>query len=86
MKYTVGRESMDDPYHIDIIKEKLTRTLPAVLPEVIDELKLAVDEHIPTQDDSESTTSCGCSSLADNSCRVDHRQGYEHHAADRRAC
>ena len=23
MKYTVGRESMDDPYHIDIIKEKL---------------------------------------------------------------
>ena len=51
MKYTVGHEALDDPYHIDIIKEKLTRTLPAILPDVIDELKLAVPAYIPTKDD-----------------------------------
>lgn len=54
MKYTLGRDPMDDPYHIDIIKEKLTRTLPAVLPEVIDELKVATEEHIPTKGDGQS--------------------------------
>ena len=53
MKYTVGHEALDDPYHIDIIKEKLTRTLPAILPDVIDELKLAVPAYIPTKDDGE---------------------------------
>ena len=51
MKYTVGTEFLEDPYHVDIIKEKLTRTLPTILPEVIDELKLAVHEHIPTKGD-----------------------------------
>nr|BED42928.1 cytochrome P450 monooxygenase [Trametes versicolor] len=43
----VDREVVDNPYHIDIIKEKLTRSLPAVLPHVVDELRLAVPEHIP---------------------------------------
>lgn len=41
------------PYHVDIIKEKLSRTLPAILPDVIEELKVAVPEHIPTKDDGE---------------------------------
>ncbi|KAI0741267.1 cytochrome P450 [Daedaleopsis nitida] len=54
-KYTLGRETSEDPYHVDIIREKLTRTLPAVLPDVIDELKVAVQEHIPTADDSWTT-------------------------------
>ena len=40
-----------DPYHVDIIREKLTRTLPAVLPEVVDELGLAVQEYIGARDD-----------------------------------
>ncbi|KAI0774403.1 cytochrome P450 [Fomes fomentarius] len=51
LKYTIGTETTEDPYHIDIIKEKLTRTLPAVLPEVIDELKVAVHQYIPANDD-----------------------------------
>ena len=38
-----------DPYHVDIIKEKLMRTLVAVLPDVIDELRSAVPDYIPTQ-------------------------------------
>ncbi|KAI0368877.1 cytochrome P450 [Pilatotrama ljubarskyi] len=46
-KYTLGPEPEQDPYHVDIIREKLTRSLPLLLPEVVDELKLAVPEHIP---------------------------------------
>lgn len=48
MKYTLGRASLDDPYHVDIIREKLMRTLPVVLPDVIDELTVAVPDYIPT--------------------------------------
>lgn len=47
-RFTLGREPLDDPYHVDI-KEKLMRSLVAVLPDVIDELALAVPDHIPTQ-------------------------------------
>ncbi|RPD64678.1 cytochrome P450 [Lentinus tigrinus ALCF2SS1-7] len=52
-KYTLGEDAFADPYHVDIIKEKLTRTLPAVLPEVVDELRLAVQEYIPAKDEGE---------------------------------
>ena len=63
MKYTIGTEISDDPYHLDIIKEKLTRTLPAVLPRVIDELKVAVQDHIPTQGEGMALqSSCGLGS------------------------
>ena len=53
MKYTLGRASLDDPYHVDIIREKLMRTLPVVLPDVLDELTLAVPDYIPTVGDGE---------------------------------
>ena len=42
MKYTVGHEAMSDPYHVGIIKEKLTRMLPTVLPDLTDELAVSV--------------------------------------------
>ncbi|KAI0640730.1 cytochrome P450 [Trametes meyenii] len=50
-KHTVGPGPTEDPYHVDIIREKLTRALPAVLPDVIDELQLAVGDHIPAKED-----------------------------------
>ncbi|PIL31339.1 cytochrome P450 [Ganoderma sinense ZZ0214-1] len=46
MRYTVGPELMEDPYHVDIIKEKLTRTLPLIMPDVVDELEHAVAHYI----------------------------------------
>ena len=49
-KHITGRDLTDDPYHIDIIKEKLMRTLPAVLPDVLDELTSAVPTFIPTRE------------------------------------
>ncbi len=53
LKYLVEPELAEFPYHIDIIKEKLSRTLPTILPDVIEELKVAVPEHIPIKDDGE---------------------------------
>ncbi|KAI0778805.1 cytochrome P450 [Trametes elegans] len=50
IKYTFGPDTEDDPYHIDVIKEKLTRSVPAILPHVIDELTLAVPQHIPANE------------------------------------
>lgn len=52
-KYTLGEAIHNDPYHVDIIREKLTRGLPAVLPDVIEELTLAVRQYIPTEGDGE---------------------------------
>ena len=49
----MGRDSSENPYQIDIIREKLTRTLPLVLLEVIDELKVATLEHIPAIGDGQ---------------------------------
>ncbi|KAH9921475.1 cytochrome P450 [Epithele typhae] len=46
--HTLGRQSLDDSFHIDIIRDKLMRTLPVVLPDVIDELSYAVPDYIPT--------------------------------------
>nr|VWO97080.1 Uncharacterized protein [Ganoderma boninense] len=48
IRFTVGREMLDDPYHVDIVRDKLTRQIPAVLPDVVDELSMVLPEYIPT--------------------------------------
>ena len=53
MRYTVGPELVEDPYNVDIIKEKLTRTLPVIMPDVVEELELAVPHYINAKDDGE---------------------------------
>ncbi len=39
---------LDDPYHVDIVRDKLTRMIPTVLPDVVDELSMVLPEYIPT--------------------------------------
>ncbi|KAI8990629.1 cytochrome P450 [Trametes punicea] len=51
IRHTFGPQTHDDPYHVDIIREKLTRSVPAILPDVVDELALAVPQHIPAKSD-----------------------------------
>ncbi|KAI1793059.1 cytochrome P450 [Ganoderma leucocontextum] len=51
LRYIAAAESFDDPYHSDIIREKLTRTLPVIFPDVLDEVKLALSDYLPTKDD-----------------------------------
>ena len=57
-RFTLGRDPLDDPYHVDIIKEKLMRTLVAVLPDVIDELSSAVPDYIPTRGEGQCLSYC----------------------------
>jgi hypothetical protein len=43
---------MNDEYHTDIIRSKLTRNIAATFNEVREELIMAMDDLIPTHDDS----------------------------------
>ncbi|TFK88883.1 cytochrome P450 [Polyporus arcularius HHB13444] len=54
-RFTLGREPLDDPFHVDIIKDKLMKSLTAVLPDVIDELRVAVPDYIHTKEDEWTT-------------------------------
>ncbi|EMD34619.1 hypothetical protein CERSUDRAFT_86021 [Gelatoporia subvermispora B] len=48
-KYTLGRDTAEDPYHIEVIREKLTRNLATLLPDVMDEIQHAFNEFIPIE-------------------------------------
>ncbi|PIL30270.1 cytochrome P450 [Ganoderma sinense ZZ0214-1] len=50
-RYIFEPEVLADEYHVEVVKEKLTRKLPAVLPDVIDEVTVAVKDHIVTRED-----------------------------------
>ena len=39
--------------NVEIVRDKLTRSLPAILPDVIDELKVAVGDYMPAQGDGD---------------------------------
>ncbi|OCH95707.1 cytochrome P450 [Obba rivulosa] len=51
IKYTFGPEALDDQYHIDVIREKLSRNLGTLLPDVQDEIQHAFDHLIRTEGD-----------------------------------
>ena len=53
IKYTTGRYPIDDGYHIDVIRERLMRGITAVLPDMVDELLLAIPTYIDPPNDSE---------------------------------
>ncbi|EGN93528.1 hypothetical protein SERLA73DRAFT_97436 [Serpula lacrymans var. lacrymans S7.3] len=46
LKYTLGHEIMDNPYHIPIILTQLTRNLAARFPDILDEIKASFDDNI----------------------------------------
>lgn len=45
--YTMGADVHYDRYHIPLVRDKLTRNLPAIVPDVIDEVTIAFQEYIP---------------------------------------
>ncbi|KAI0699941.1 cytochrome P450 [Cerioporus squamosus] len=53
-RFTLGRDTIDDPYHVDLVRDKLMRSLAAVLPDVIDELSLTVPGYICPQEGHKS--------------------------------
>ncbi|KAI0362845.1 cytochrome P450 [Pilatotrama ljubarskyi] len=51
MRHIASRSAVENPFHIDIVKDKLTRGLPVILPDVLDELHLAIPQYIPAADE-----------------------------------
>ncbi|KAM5535260.1 hypothetical protein V8D89_011066 [Ganoderma adspersum] len=54
-KYIFEPSVLTDEYHVKVLQDKLTRKLPAVLPDVIDEVMAAVKDHIVTREDEWSS-------------------------------
>ncbi|PIL34366.1 cytochrome P450 [Ganoderma sinense ZZ0214-1] len=51
-RYTVSQKMHDDPYHVTIVKEKLqNRMLPAIMPDLVDEVGPTVQKYFPTKGD-----------------------------------
>ena len=50
-KYTIGSDHEETPHVVDIVRDKLTRALPTIFPEVVDELSSAFADHIPAKND-----------------------------------
>ncbi|EJF59354.1 cytochrome P450 [Dichomitus squalens LYAD-421 SS1] len=47
MKHTLGPDALGDNFHVPIIRDQLTRSLGSALPEVIEELSIALPQCIP---------------------------------------
>lgn len=50
-EYTLGRAVADNPYHVPIVRAKLTRNIAYVFPEIREELSTAFTELIPATDE-----------------------------------
>ena len=49
-RYTVSQKMHDDPYHVTIVKEKLqNRMLPAIMPDLVDEVGPTVQKYLPAK-------------------------------------
>ncbi|KJA23965.1 hypothetical protein HYPSUDRAFT_39491 [Hypholoma sublateritium FD-334 SS-4] len=51
VNYTLGENVSSKPYHIPIVRAQLTRALPELVPEVIDEIQQAFGDVIPPTED-----------------------------------
>ena len=49
MKVVMCTKVVTHSYHIDLVKNELTDNIKEILPDLIDELSLAVPEYIPTK-------------------------------------
>ncbi|KAM5541007.1 hypothetical protein V8D89_005318 [Ganoderma adspersum] len=49
-RYSFEAPLMSNRYHVQVMKEKLARTLPDIVPDALDEISLAVKEHIVATD------------------------------------
>ncbi|KZT08801.1 cytochrome P450 [Laetiporus sulphureus 93-53] len=72
MKYTIAPEVADHPIHISVIRGPLTRNFGVVLPDVVDEITVAMEELIPIKHD-EWVTVPGLSTMRQIVCRASNR-------------
>lgn len=50
LRYTFTPNVATDHYHVPMIRNELTRHLPVLMPEIIDELGVALENEIPCND------------------------------------
>ncbi|KAH9923124.1 cytochrome P450 [Epithele typhae] len=55
LKHTVGRGAAENPYHLNFVREKLSRAIPALIPDFVTEFACAFADYVPTKG-SEWTT------------------------------
>jgi len=53
MNYTMGPEVLQNPYHVEILRSHLTRSLTSLYPEIRDEVSVAFDEVLDLRDSGE---------------------------------
>ena len=53
-QYLLEPSVLSNRYHLQMVKEKLTRILPNILPDVVDEISVAVTEHIAAAENGTS--------------------------------
>ena len=46
LRYTLGADTADVPYHVDVVRNALTRNLNARFDDIWDEIQLAFEEEI----------------------------------------
>ncbi|KAI0684429.1 cytochrome P450 [Earliella scabrosa] len=50
LRHTLG-PGVDDQFHVAVVRDKLTRNLAALYPDVLDEITVAFNEYIPAKED-----------------------------------
>ena len=53
MQYTLGEDLLENPWQIDVIQGKLTRNLDAIIPDLADELQVALQDVVPSKGEGE---------------------------------
>lgn len=54
----MGFDANLDPYHITLVREKLSRNMGSLVLAVVDELELAMKEYIPSRGDGADSADC----------------------------
>ena len=49
-EYTIGPETLHNPYHVPIVSSQLTRSIGVLYPEIRDEISTAFDEVLDLRD------------------------------------
>ena len=62
LRHTLG-PGVDDQFHVAVVRDKLTRNLATLYPDVLDEITQAFGEYIPANDHGASPS--GCRSVRD---------------------
>ena len=53
LRHTLG-PGVDDQFHVAVVRDKLTRNLAALFPDVLDEVQAAFAEYVPAKEDGTS--------------------------------